>query len=291
MAAQALPLLQARPEGPAGTAEAAADVRDLGVLAARRRRAPAHGQGGARRHPLVGSPRGLPHGGPRPDEGPEREEHADRAGRRQGRLRAEADAPRRGSRGSAARRHRVLSALHPRPARPERQRRRAVASSRPARPCATTRTIRTSSWPPTRVRRRSPTLPMRSRPNTASGSATRSPPAARPVTTTRRWASPPRARGNASRRHFREMGIDTQSQDFTVAGIGDMAGDVFGNGMLLSKHIRLVAAFNHQHILLDPDPDRCAQLQGARADVQPAPLVVERLRQAHHLQGRRHFPA
>ena len=57
------------------------------------------------------------------------------------------------------------------------------------------------------------------------------------------------------KRHFREMGIDTQSQDFTVAGIGDMAGDVFGNGMLLSEHIRLVAAFNHQHIFLDPEPD------------------------------------
>jgi glutamate dehydrogenase len=57
------------------------------------------------------------------------------------------------------------------------------------------------------------------------------------------------------KRHFREVGIDTQSQPFTVAGIGDMAGDVFGNGMLLSRHIRLVAAFNHQHIFLDPDPD------------------------------------
>jgi len=57
------------------------------------------------------------------------------------------------------------------------------------------------------------------------------------------------------KRHFREMGVDTQAQDFTVAGIGDMAGDVFGNGMLLSKHIRLVAAFNHQHIFLDPDAD------------------------------------
>ncbi len=57
------------------------------------------------------------------------------------------------------------------------------------------------------------------------------------------------------KRHFREMGIDTQAQDFTVAGIGDMAGDVFGNGMLLSRHIRLQAAFNHQHIFLDPDPD------------------------------------
>jgi glutamate dehydrogenase len=57
------------------------------------------------------------------------------------------------------------------------------------------------------------------------------------------------------KRHFREMGLDTQTQDFTVAGIGDMAGDVFGNGLLLSRHIRLLAAFNHQHIFLDPDPD------------------------------------
>jgi glutamate dehydrogenase len=57
------------------------------------------------------------------------------------------------------------------------------------------------------------------------------------------------------KRHFRELGLDTQSQDFTVAGIGDMAGDVFGNGLLLSRHIRLVAAFNHQHIFLDPEPD------------------------------------
>jgi glutamate dehydrogenase len=56
-------------------------------------------------------------------------------------------------------------------------------------------------------------------------------------------------------RHFREMGIDVQSQDFTVVGIGDMAGDVFGNGMLLSEHIRLLAAFNHLHIFVDPGPD------------------------------------
>ena len=57
------------------------------------------------------------------------------------------------------------------------------------------------------------------------------------------------------KRHFREMGVDTQSQPFTVVGIGDMAGDVFGNGMLLSPHIRLQAAFNHLHIFIDPDPD------------------------------------
>ena len=57
------------------------------------------------------------------------------------------------------------------------------------------------------------------------------------------------------RRHFKEKGINIQKQDFTVIGIGDMAGDVFGNGMLLSKHIRLVAAFNHLHIFVDPEPD------------------------------------
>lgn len=57
------------------------------------------------------------------------------------------------------------------------------------------------------------------------------------------------------KRHFREMGVDTQTQEFTVVGVGDMSGDVFGNGMLLSEHIRLVAAFDHRHIFVDPDPD------------------------------------
>ncbi|MDT0392539.1 NAD-glutamate dehydrogenase [Streptomyces sp. DSM 41921] len=57
------------------------------------------------------------------------------------------------------------------------------------------------------------------------------------------------------KRHFRDMGVDTQSEDFTVVGIGDMSGDVFGNGMLLSEHIRLVAAFDHRHIFIDPNPD------------------------------------
>jgi glutamate dehydrogenase len=56
-------------------------------------------------------------------------------------------------------------------------------------------------------------------------------------------------------RHFRERGINVQEKDFTVVGVGDMAGDVFGNGMLLSEHIRLTAAFNHMHIFVDPNPD------------------------------------
>jgi glutamate dehydrogenase len=57
------------------------------------------------------------------------------------------------------------------------------------------------------------------------------------------------------KRHFREIGVDTQAEDFTVVGVGDMSGDVFGNGMLLSQHIRLIAAFDHRHVFLDPDPD------------------------------------
>jgi glutamate dehydrogenase len=58
------------------------------------------------------------------------------------------------------------------------------------------------------------------------------------------------------KRHFRELGMDIQNRDdFTVVGIGDMGGDVFGNGMLLSRHIKLLAAFNHMHIFLDPEPD------------------------------------
>jgi glutamate dehydrogenase len=59
----------------------------------------------------------------------------------------------------------------------------------------------------------------------------------------------------AVKRHFRELGLDTQSQDFTVVGVGDMSGDVFGNAMLLSPHIKLLAAFNHSHIFIDPNPD------------------------------------
>ena len=57
------------------------------------------------------------------------------------------------------------------------------------------------------------------------------------------------------KRHFSELGVDTQGEEFTVVGVGDMSGDVFGNGMLLSPHIRLVAAFDHRHVFVDPDPD------------------------------------
>ena len=63
------------------------------------------------------------------------------------------------------------------------------------------------------------------------------------------------------KRHFREIGIDCQNETFTCVGIGDMAGDVFGNGMLLSRHIQLVAAFNHMHIFFDPEPDAASSFE------------------------------
>jgi glutamate dehydrogenase len=66
------------------------------------------------------------------------------------------------------------------------------------------------------------------------------------------------------KRHFRELGTDIQNTDFTVVGIGDMSGDVFGNGMLLSEHIRLLAAFDHRHVFLDPDPDAAASFAERR---------------------------
>ena len=57
-------------------------------------------------------------------------------------------------------------------------------------------------------------------------------------------------------RHFRERGVDCQTEDFTCVGIGDMSGDVFGNGLLCSEHTLLVAAFDHRDIFLDPTPTR-----------------------------------
>jgi glutamate dehydrogenase len=86
------------------------------------------------------------------------------------------------------------------------------------------------------------------------------------------------------KRHFREVGHDVQSKDFTVVGIGDMSGDVFGNGMLLSRHIRLVGAFNHRHVFIDPAPDaersyeerkRLFELPGSSWDDYDTDLISE----------------
>ena len=89
------------------------------------------------------------------------------------------------------------------------------------------------------------------------------------------------------RRHFREMGVDCQTEDFTCVGIGDMSGDVFGNGMLLSEHIRLVAAFDHRDIFLDPTPVAGDVVRRAAAAVRAAPVELAGLRQDPDLRGRR----
>ena len=57
------------------------------------------------------------------------------------------------------------------------------------------------------------------------------------------------------KRHFRELGRNIESSEITVIGVGDMSGDVFGNGMMMSGHLRLLAAFDHRHVFVDPDPD------------------------------------
>ena len=93
------------------------------------------------------------------------------------------------------------------------------------------------------------------------------------------------------KRHFREMGVDTQTQDFTVVGVGDMSGDVFGNGMLLSEHIRLVAAFDHRHVFVDPTPGCRDLLRRAAPPVRPAALLVGRLRHVADLRRWRRLPA
>ena len=64
----------------------------------------------------------------------------------------------------------------------------------------------------------------------------------------------------AVQRHFRELGLDVQASEFTVVGVGDMSGDVFGNGMLSSDKIRLVAAFDHRHVFIDPNPDAATSI-------------------------------
>ena len=274
-----------------GPAAAEAEVRDLRLQSARRGRAPAHGRGRARRHPLVRPARGFPHRGPRPDEGAERQEHAHRAGRRQGRLRRQAPAADRHARGGAGRGGRLLPDLHPRPARPHRQHRRRHAS------CRRAQVVRRDGDDPYLVVAAD------------KGTATFSDIANAISADYGFWLGDAFASGGSAgydhkkmgitargawecvKRHFREMGIDTQKTDFTVAGIGDMSGDVFGNGMLLSRHIRLLAAFDHRHIFLDPDPDPAVSFAERAAAVRAAALELGRLRPQEALARRRRLRA
>ena len=91
--------------------------------------------------------------------------------------------------------------------------------------------------------------------------------------------------------HFAALGLNPDTDDFTAVGVGDMSGDVFGNGMLLSRHIRLVAAFDHRHVFIDPSPGPGGQLRRAAAAVRAAPLLVGGLRPGADLARRRRLAA
>ena len=149
----------------------------------------------------------------------------------------------------------LLPDVHQRDARRHRQPGGRRRSSRPSGSSGTTAMTPTWWSRPTRARRRSPTRPTRSRCDRgfwlgdafASGGSAGYDHKKMGITARGAWES--------VKFHFQTLGVDIATTDFTVAGIGDMSGDVFGNGMLLSEHIKLVAAFDHRHVFLDPDPD------------------------------------
>jgi hypothetical protein len=91
--------------------------------------------------------------------------------------------------------------------------------------------------------------------------------------------------------HFAALGLNPDTDDFTAVGVGDMSGDVFGNGMLLSEHIRLVAAFDHRHVFIDPSPDPAASFTERSADVRAAQVLVGGLRPGADLARRRGLAA
>ena len=215
-----------------------------------------------RRPALVGPQGGLPHRDPGSRQGAGGEERRHRAGRRQGRFR-----------GQATRRRPPAT---PPPTATRSAPRASPATSCSSRGCSTspttsTRPPETSSTPPEVVRRDGDDAYLVVAAD--KGTATFSDIANEVAKSYGFWLGDAFASGGSVgydhkamgitakgawesvKRHFREMGVDTQSEDFTVVGVGDMSGDVFGNGMLLSKHIRLLAAFDHRHIFLDPDPD------------------------------------
>ena len=260
-------------------------VRDLRLLARGGGHPPARRPDRPRRPALVG-PAGLPHRGLRPDARAADQERGDRARGRQGRLLPQEPPTARRRRGRA---HYVtfIRSLLSRHRQPGRRRGRAAASG-----CAcATATTPTWSSPPTRARRRSRTPPTASRRSTASGSTTRSPPAARRAMTTRRSASPPRARGSRSSATSRSSASTPRPTSSRSSASATCRGDVFGNGMLLSEHIRLVAAYDHRHIFIDPDPDAATGFAERKRLFELAALVLGRLRPRADLRGRRRLPA
>ena len=272
----------------AGDPRARAARRDLRLLGRDGGDPPARRPDRPRRHPLVG-PHGLPHRGLRPHARAADQERPDRPRGREGRLLPQAPPgrPGRAARGGPA------------PVRRLRARRcstspttssTARSSTRPTRACSTA-TTPTSSSPPTRARRRSRTPPTSVAEDYgfwlgdafASGGSSGYDHKKLGITARGAWES--------VKRHFLELELDVARDPFTVVGIGDMSGDVFGNGMLLSDRIRLVAAYDHRHIFIDPDPDPDVGVRRAAAAVRPRRLLVERLRPREDLRGRRRVAA
>ncbi len=212
-------------------------------------------------------------------------------GGREGRLLLQAAARPERPRRVAGRGRGLLQDVHLRPARHHRQPGRRQDGAARATWSATTATTPTSWSPPTRARRRSPTSPTACSQDYgfwlgdafASGGSVGYDHKAMGITARGAWVS--------VQRHFRERGIDCQTEEFTAVGIGDMSGDVFGNGLLCSETTRLVAAFDHRDIFLDPTPDAGDVVRRAPAALRPAPLELAGLRQEPDLRGRRRLPA
>ena len=260
----------------------------------RRSRASALRQGGARRHPLVRPAAGFPHRDPRPGEGAAGQERRDRAGRRQGRLRAEASARPAGPRdavqaeGTAAYKLFISTLLDITDnIGTDGGRRAARQRGAPRRRRSLSRGRRRQ-----RARRRSPTSPTRSPMSTVSGWATPSPPAAPPATTTREMGITARGAwevGQApfprdGRRH-RQDAVHRRSASATCRATCS------ATACCARSTIKLVAAFDHRDIFIDPDPDPRARLRRAQAAVRAAAVELAGLRQGAHLHGRRRLSA
>ena len=191
----------------------------------------------------------------------------------------------------ARRRRRLLQALHQRPARHHRQpgRRQGRAPARRGAP------RRRRSVPGGRGRQgHRDVLRHRQRhrrASTASGWAMRSPPAARSATTTRAWASPPRARGSRSSATSARWAATARRRTSPWSASATCPATCSATACCCREHIRLLAAFDHRHIFLDPNPDAARVVRRARAHVQAAALELGRLRQGADQQGRRRVSA
>ena len=281
--------LQVRPGGDPRAAAAAPGVRDLGVQPTGRRRPSARRPDRPRRAALERPPRGLPDRGARADEGADGQERRDRADRSQRRVRRQASAerPRRG----ASRGRRVLPHVRRRHCSTSPTTSSAAPSSTHPTPSSTTATTPTSSSPPTRARPRSATSPTPCRSSTASGSATRSPRVAAVGYDHKAMGITARGAWESVRRHARSLGRDADTDPLTVVGIGDMSGDVFGNGMLRSHGDAARRRLRPPPRLHRSRPRPAGGVRRTGATVRPAAVVVGRLRPRADLDRRRRVPA